>query len=351
MHGGQLRRLRGLPLNGLVRIGARGSPLSLAQTGAVAKALEAANPDLAFQVVPIRTRGDDPARAPLGSSGIKGLFVKEIEDALLLGAVDLAVHSAKDLPSELPEGLRLGAAPERASPFDALISSGDGDLASLKKGAKVGTSSLRRAAQLLSFRADFEVVPLRGNVDTRLGKVSSGELDATLLGASGLARLKGGGFPVKEVGPEIMLPAPGQGQLALEMREGDERAFNACAPLGHAPSALALACERAFMEGLGAGCQTPAACWARFEGQDFLADALVSELDGSRVIRASRRLDAAGPPVHGQAGQGRLGPDRADAWPGAAPDPAKVREIGLGLARELLGMGGDQMIARAERGR
>ncbi|MDR1037175.1 MAG: hydroxymethylbilane synthase [Deltaproteobacteria bacterium] len=304
MHRLQLRRLRGLPLKELVRIGARGSPLSLAQTGQVVRALEEANPGVAFQVVPIRTRGDDPGRGPAGAAGVKGLFVKEIEDALLLGVVDLAVHSAKDLPSALPEGLALCAAPERASPFDALIVRAGGDLHGLRHGARIGTSSLRRAAQLLAFRPDFEIAPLRGNVDTRLGRVESGELDATLLGASGLIRLKGASFPVMTVDPGIMLPAPGQGQLGLEMREGDARTEGICSPLDHHPSALALACERAFMEGLGAGCQTPAACWARFEGTRLVCDALVCELDGSRVIRASGFVpgDRGVPGAHGVSG-------------------------------------------------
>jgi hydroxymethylbilane synthase len=316
-----------------VRIGARGSPLSLAQTGTVVRLLEAANPDLAFQVIPIRTRGDDPGRAPLGSAGIKGLFVKEIEDALLLGAIDLAVHSAKDLPAVLPEGLGLCAAPMRASPFDALIVSGEEDLASLSVGAAIGTSSLRRAAQLLAFRKDFRILPLRGNLDTRLGKVISGELDATLLGASGIARLKGESYPVRTVDPAVMLPAPGQGQLALEAREGDGRVAMACAPLNHPLSEAALDCERAFMAELGAGCQTPAAAWARVEGGAFKADALVCELDGSRVIRASGEI-----PIR-------------DAASGGLPDPVDGRALGRDLARRLLAEGGDGMIARAERGR
>jgi hydroxymethylbilane synthase len=325
----------------------------------VARALEAANPGYAFRVVPIRTRGDDPGRGPIGGAGIKGLFVKEIEDALLAGEVDLAVHSAKDLPSELPDGLGLCAAPERASPFDALVLRGGGDLAGLRRGARVGTSSLRRAAQLRAFRPDFEIVPLRGNVDTRLGKVGSGEMDATLLGASGLMRLKGPSFAVATVDPALMLPAPGQGQLGLEIREGDVRTREICSHLDHPPSALALVCERAFMEGLGAGCQTPAACWARFEGPDMVADALVCELDGSRVVRASGRVSGASAPAgtrgvrgHGGAGgdSGRGGaPDgggRGD--PGPLPDPAEARALGLELASGLLAQGGDLMIARAE---
>jgi hydroxymethylbilane synthase len=318
----------------------------------VARALEAANPGLAVVVVPVRTRGDDPGRAPLGPAGVKGLFVKEIEDALLAGAVDLAVHSAKDVPSELPAGLALAAAPERATPFDALISRGGAGLAGLRPGARVGTSSLRRRAQLLAFRPDLEIVPLRGNLDTRLGKVMEGELDATLLGASGLRRLKGEGYPVLTVDPALMLPAPGQGQLALEIREGDGGIASLCAPLDHPPSAVALAVERAFMEALGAGCQTPAACWARFEGGDLLADALVCELDGSRVLRASGSVPGS-PGAVAPAPAGTGGPPAggaADPGGDGLPGGGAARGLGRRLAERLLADGGGAMIARAERG-
>jgi hydroxymethylbilane synthase len=330
----------------ILRIGARGSPLSLAQTGAVARALEAVNPGLRTEIVPIRTGGDDPGRAPLGDSGIKGLFVKEIEDALLEGAVDLAVHSAKDLPARLPQGLVLGAAPERASPFDALI--GPPSLGSLPRGARVGTSSLRRRAQLLALRPDLEIAPLRGNVDTRLGKVASGEFDATLLGASGLARLKGPGFPVNLADPSEILPAPGQGQLGLELREGDTAVSGFIAPLDHPPSAAALAAERGFMEALGAGCQTPAACWARFDADGLVAAALVCETDGSLVLREEAGTgDVAAPPAGGAGG--------ASGGPGAAPDAsvpdaALARALGRLLAERLLAKGAADILARAERG-
>jgi hydroxymethylbilane synthase len=361
-----VRWVRGIPLKAPLRIGARGSPLSLAQTGSVARELEAASPGLAVQIVPIRTRGDDPGRAPLGAAGIKGLFVKEIEDALLLGAIDLAVHSAKDLPSALPEGLALGAAPRRASPFDALIAEGAAGVGSLKKGARVGTSSLRRRAQLLALRPDLAIVPLRGNLDTRLGKVVSGELDATLLGASGLRRLKGEAFPVSEIPPGEILPAPGQGQLALELREGDEDTLRLCAPLNHALSEAALACERAFMAALGAGCQTPAAAWARIEGGAFVASSLVCELDGSRTLKAEGRLEgfraipetgAVSPPSSvafsepapaAAGGPGGAGGSRGSGE--AAPDLEAARGLGRSLAERLLEAGAAEIIARAERG-
>jgi hydroxymethylbilane synthase len=285
-----LRRLWVKPLSEKLAIGARGSPLSLAQTGGVARAIASFFPELAIRVVPIKTSGDDPGRGPGAQWGIKGLFVKEIEEALLAGAVDLAVHSAKDLPAELPAGLVLGAVPERIFPGDALVGAPAADLLELPPGARIGTSSLRRMAQIKYLRPDLTVVPLRGNVDTRIAKIGAGLCDAAMLAAAGLIRLKGPDFPFSPMDPALFLPAPGQGLLALETREGDARVAAFLAPLNHPPSALALAAERAFMARLGAGCAIPAGAWARESEGVLRVDGLVADVDGSEAVRRSLSL-------------------------------------------------------------
>ncbi|MDR2946753.1 MAG: hydroxymethylbilane synthase, partial [Candidatus Adiutrix sp.] len=228
------------------KIGARGSPLSLTQTGLVAKALEAANPGLVTEIVAIKTTGDHIQDVPLNKIGGKGLFVKEIEEALLDGRIDLAVHSAKDMPAELPAGLTLGAVPKRANFRDVLISRYPGGLDALPKGAKLGTSGLRRASQMLAARPDLVIAPLRGNVGTRLKKLET-EFEATILAAAGLERL--GVWPENavELPVDIMLPAAGQGILALELRLADSRVLDIIAPLNHHPTALSLAAERGFL--------------------------------------------------------------------------------------------------------
>jgi hydroxymethylbilane synthase len=306
-----------------LKIGARGSPLSLAQTGRVGEALKQHFPQLQIEIIPIKTRGDDPSRKPTGPMGIKGLFVKEIEEALMSRAVDLAVHSAKDLPALLPKGLALGAVPLRENPFDALIHLGTGGLGELPEGAKIGTSSLRRKSQLLAFRQDFVISPLRGNVDTRIGRVKEGAFDATILACSGLLRLKGSEYPINPIEPNILLPAPGQGLLALEYREGDNKVRDLIAILDHGPSALALASERSFMLKIGAGCQTPAAAWGRIIENKFHMDALIADLDGSLILRS----------------QGITEELSLEA----------VTKLGEAIALELLSQGGAELIVKAEK--
>jgi hydroxymethylbilane synthase len=291
----------------------------------VRDALAALHPGLHTEILPIKTRGDDPT-SRWGADGIKGLFVREIEDALLSGRVDLAVHSAKDLPARLPGGLILAAPPERATPFDALVAPGDPrSVASLPKGARVGTSSLRRRAQLLALRPDLKIIAIRGNLATRAAKAQSGECDAVVLAEAGILRLGAAGPPVpyRPIAPSEMLPAPCQGILALELREGDSRVAGLVAPLGDSESELALLAERAFMEALGAGCQAPAAAWARDDPGGLFMEALVAELDGTAVVRASGRAQGAG--------------------------PEGARALGSGLAGELLSNGGSGIIERAER--
>jgi hydroxymethylbilane synthase len=324
MHGLKLRRLRGVQLKDEFLIGARGSPLSMAQTGMVSKALEGLHPGLKVRIVPIKTSGDDPGRRPTGPLGVKGLFVKEIEEALLAGSVDLAVHSAKDLPGSLPDGLSLGAVPERFPPFDALVSDQSDSIKGLPQNSRIGTSSLRRRAQLKALRPDLKIILIRGNLETRANKVKSKECDAVVLAEAGILRLKGKALPFFEIPPSDMLPAPGQGILALEARQGDEMTMGLLEPLNHPPSETALSAERAFMKRLGTGCQTPAAAWARFEDSMFKMEALVSELDGSTILRA----------------EGVLEP--------ATASPQEAALLGARLAQELLDKGGAQIIERAE---
>lgn len=268
----------------ILRIGARGSPLSLAQTGLVARSLEEANPGLSTEIIPIKTTGDKILDTPLAKIGGKGLFVKEIEEALLEGRIDLAVHSAKDMPAELPEGLSIGAVPERADFRDVLISRQPGGWAALPKGARVGTSGLRRQAQLLAARPDLEVAPIRGNVATRLKKLEN-EFEATLLAAAGLARLGLQPENAELLPPEIMLPSSGQGSLALEVRTNNLRVLELLAPINHRPTALALAAERGFLRRLGSSCQLPVAALARWGEGTMSLDGLIASPDGRQLIR------------------------------------------------------------------
>jgi hydroxymethylbilane synthase len=221
--------------------------------------------------------------ASLAQSGGKGLFTKEIEDALLAGSIDLAVHSLKDLPTETPVGLALAAIPERENPFDAIVGS---RLADLPLGSRVGTSSNRRGAQLRLLRPDLAIHPIRGNVDTRLRKQKSGEFDAILLAAAGLRRL-GLAHEIAEIfSAEQVCPAPGQGALAIETRANDD-AFDICRVLNHLPTEQAVTCERTVLASLGGGCQLPIGVFAQASGSLLQAMAVVIAADGSRCLRES----------------------------------------------------------------
>lgn len=266
-----------------MRIGTRGSALALAQAHGVAQALGGD-----VEVVPITTAGDRDRAA-----GDKEKWVKELELALLAGEVDLAVHSAKDVPSDLPGGLALVGAPPREVPFDALA--GAPSLAALPGGARVGTASLRRAAQLRALREDLEIVELRGNVDTRLGKLADGEVDAAVLAVAGLVRL--GREDAVDAVLEELVPAPGQGVIALEAREGDESAREAAAAITHAPSWAALQAERTLVAALDASCHTPMGAHA----VNGLIRSFIGLPDGSAWLRdeapaaeAAQRLLSAG---------------------------------------------------------
>lgn len=275
-------------------IGSRGSQLALWQAHHVAARLQAAGVSTRIEI--IRTTGDHLQTASLAQAGGKGLFTKEIEDALLAGAIDLAVHSLKDLPTEMPHGLALAAIPERENPFDALCGS---MLDALPQAARVGTSSGRRAAQLRILRPDLKIQPIRGNVDTRLRKLKDGEFDAILLAAAGLRRL-GLEHEITELFmPDRMCPAPGQGALGIQTRTSGD-ALEICAILNHLPTEQAVRCERTLLAGLGGGCQLPVGAFANAQGGHLQAVAIVVAPDGSRFLRES---DAA--PVDHAADLGR----------------------------------------------
>ncbi|MCI0635080.1 MAG: hydroxymethylbilane synthase [Actinobacteria bacterium] len=263
-----------------LRIGTRRSKLALAQANEIASALRADG--VRSEVIPMTTSGDRGADPSTDPAGLKGLFVDEIVRALRDGGVDLAVHSAKDLPAEETEGLVIAAVPERASPLDVLVTR-DGELA---RGARVGTSSLRRRAQVFRRRPDVLVQDLRGNVDTRLRKLDDGEVEAIVLAAAGLLRL---GVVPKHATPisvAEMVPAPGQGCLAVQTRAGDAEVLEAVAPLDHAPSHAALDAERALMSRLGGGCALPLGAFAEPVPSGMRMTAIVLTPDGGREARA-----------------------------------------------------------------
>ncbi len=260
-------------------IGSRGSQLALWQARWVAARLLELGIDTDLKI--IRTTGDKITDVPLAKVGTKGLFTKEIEDALLAGEIDLAVHSLKDLPTVLPVGLTLAAIPERESPYDALIGH---TLESLPQGAKVGTSSLRRSAQLKAVRPDLTIESVRGNLDTRLRKLDEGQYDAILLAAAGLRRLGWGERIAELMKPEMMCPAVGQGALAIETRDDGGDAFRACARLDHAETRTAVVAERAVLGALGGGCQVPIGAHAEVEGARLRLRSVVIHPDGHTML-------------------------------------------------------------------
>ena len=275
-----------------LRLGTRGSALALVQSEWVAERLRALHPGLAVELVRIRTTGDRIQDRPLAAVGGKGLFIKEIEEALLRGEVDLAVHSVKDLPGEIPPGLDLAAFPPRADPRDAFLGRGGRRLADLAEGATVGTTSLRRQAQVLHWRPDLKVLPLRGNVDTRLRKLDAGAYDGILLALAGLHRLGLADRAVEVLEPEVMLPAIGQGALGLEVRAADDATLALIGPLDDPPTRATVTAERAFLRRLGGSCHTPVAAHASLEGDRLRLTALIATPDGCRLIRGERRGDA-----------------------------------------------------------
>jgi hydroxymethylbilane synthase len=281
--------------NQRLRLGTRGSPLALAQANEVRARLASAHAELAaegaVEIVVIKTTGDRIQDRTLAEIGGKGLFTKEIEDALLAGRIDAAVHSMKDVPTWLPEGLEISAILPREDPRDAIFSTGGQDLAGLPTGSVIGTASLRRQAQVLLARPDLKVVPFRGNVQTRLRKLAEGQVDATLLAMAGLKRLDKAGEVSAVLAPEVMLPAVAQGAIGLEIRADDGATRGTLAALDDPDSAVRVAAERACLAVLDGSCRTPIAAFAEFEagGASLRLRALVALPDGSQAHRAERR--------------------------------------------------------------
>ena len=268
-----------------LRIGTRGSQLALYQANWVKEKLVRAHPSLKVTLIKIKTTGDKIQNAPLAKIGGKGLFVKEIEEALMQRGIDLAVHSIKDVPTELPKGLHLSAITKREDPRDIFISKDGILLKNLPQGAKIGTSSLRRQAQLLHFRSDFEMIPLRGNLDTRLKKLKTMNLDGIILAYAGVKRLGLEERITEIISTEISLPAIGQGALGIETRRYDEEVEERIRFLNDSPSAIAISAERAFLKKLGGGCQVPIAALGQIVGSTLQIDGMVGTIDGKRFIR------------------------------------------------------------------
>jgi hydroxymethylbilane synthase len=268
-----------------IRIGTRASLLAVTQSTWVKNQIERQHPGTTVELVKIITKGDKILDVPLAKVGGKGLFVKEIEDALLDGRVDLAVHSMKDVPAELPAGLHVAIVPEREIPFDAFISVHYKTLVELPQGATVGTSSLRRKSQLAAIRPDLEIKDLRGNLDTRLKKLDEGVYDAIILAGAGLNRLGMQNRITALFSPEQMLPAIGQGALGIELREADSELLAGLQFLHHADTAAAVAAERAFLLRLEGGCQVPIGGFATVAGGAVQLTGLIAALDGKTVFK------------------------------------------------------------------
>ena len=268
-----------------ITIGSRGSSLALWQANWVKDRLAAAGHEIEIEI--IKTSGDKLQTAALAASGTKGLFIKEIEEALLAGQVDLAVHSMKDLPTDLPEGLGVGAVPEREDPHDALVSKSGLGIKELPQGARVGTSSLRRQSQLLAMRSDLQVVPMRGNVDTRLRKLDRGDCDALVLAGAGLKRLGFASHITSWFPEDEICPAVGQGALAIEISLQNSDVRDAVAPLDHSATHQAVRAERAMLAALGGGGQLPIAAYAKHGSGKLHLMGVVASPEGTRVIRAS----------------------------------------------------------------
>jgi hydroxymethylbilane synthase len=267
-----------------IRIGTRGSKLALAQSQWVRRKIEEKRAEWRVEIIPLATMGDRLLNLPLTAATGKGVFVKEIEEALLRGEIDLAVHSLKDLPTEFPPGLALAAIPERENPFDVLISRAGLGLKELPAGAQIGTGSFRRQAQLLHCRPDLTFVPIRGNVDTRLKKLDTGDMDGLVMAEAGLRRLGWEGRVTEILPPEVCVSAAGQGAIGIEGREG-EALISEASFLNHAPTAAEVAAERAFLKRLGGGCQTPIGALARVDGDDLRMIGVVADRTGTRLFR------------------------------------------------------------------
>ncbi|MDW6022120.1 hydroxymethylbilane synthase [Mesorhizobium sp. BAC0120] len=304
----------------VIRIGTRGSALALAQASEARARLMAAHglPEEAFAIEAISTSGDRIQDKPLSTAGGKGLFTKELEEALISGRIDLAVHSSKDMPTKLPDGLELSAFLPREDPRDAFIGRTARRIADLPNGATIGSSSLRRQALLLYMRPDLKVVLFRGNVHTRLRKLESGEVDGTLLAYAGLKRLSLGHIVSDLMSVEEFPPAPGQAAICIETRVGDNRIGEIVAPLNHADTAAALACERAFLGALDGSCRTPIAGYAQVEGGRLSFSGTILRPDGREAHSVRKEGHAADAAAIGAAAgdeaRAKAGPGFFEGW-------------------------------------
>jgi hydroxymethylbilane synthase len=304
----------GLTGSDVIRLGSRGSTLALWQAGFVKDQIER-RVGRGVEIVKIKTTGDMILDVPLAKVGGKGLFVKEIEDALLSGKVDLAVHSMKDVPTDLPDGLGIVCITKREDPRDAFLSVKYARFEDLPRGAKLGTSSLRRQTQLLSLRPDLDIGQLRGNLDSRIRKMEEGRYDAIILAAAGLRRLGWDGKIRQYLAPDLSLPAIGQGALGIEIRIDDSRTLDAVGFLNDRDTSLAVRAERGFLKKLEGGCQVPIAAYGRTEGGTIHLAGLIGRPDGTEIVRGSRS--------------------------GPVEDP---ESIGIALAGELLSRGGKAIL-------
>jgi hydroxymethylbilane synthase len=304
-----------------LRVATRKSQLALWQAEHVAALLRRAHAGLEVELVPMVTQGDRIQDRSLAAIGGKGLFIKELEAALEDGRADIAVHSMKDLPGDLPLGLGIAAVLERADARDALLTGSGAALAALPRGARVGTSSLRRQAQLLAARPDLRITTLRGNVDTRLRRLDAGDMDAIVLACAGLIRLGLESRITARLDPAICLPAVAQGAIGIECRSADLRTLKLVTVLNHEATRIAVDAERAFAHRLGGSCQSPIAAHARLEARHLMLDGMVAEPDGSRLLR--------------------------DAMTGSIDDPAA---LGHELAERILAAGAGPLLERLRTG-
>jgi hydroxymethylbilane synthase len=304
-----------------LRVATRKSQLALWQAEHVAALLRRAHAGLEVELVPMVTQGDRIQDRSLAAIGGKGLFIKELEAALEEGRADIAVHSMKDLPGDLPLGLGIAAVLERADARDALLTGSGAALAALPRGARVGTSSLRRQAQLLAARPDLRITTLRGNVDTRLRRLDAGDMDAIVLACAGLIRLGLESRITARLDPAICLPAVAQGAIGIECRSADLRTLKLVTVLNHEATRIAVDAERAFAHRLGGSCQSPIAAHARLEARHLMLDGMVAEPDGSRLLR--------------------------DAMTGSIDDPAA---LGHELAERILAAGAGPLLERLRTG-
>jgi len=272
-------------------VGSRRSELAITQTNWVINQLKALNLPYEFEMKEIVTKGDKILNVTLSKVGGKGLFVKEIEQALLDGTIDFAVHSMKDMPAEMPPGLILAAVPEREDPRDCLISNQGYTIDTLPKGAKVGTSSLRRAAQMLSYRSDLQIESIRGNIQTRLKKMHTEGLDAILLAAAGIKRMGWEEKVTQYLDVDLFIPAVGQGALGIQAREEDEETLTLLKQIDHPSTKYLVTAERAFLDRLEGGCQIPIGAYARWVEDQLHLVGIVASPDGKRVIKADGTAD------------------------------------------------------------